>query len=570
MKNNNLSKVVFFLLLISQFCLAQVDVVYKDLVWSDEFNTNGAINASNWHHQTQLPAGGNWFNDEAQHYTNQLANSFVNSGNLNIVAKKEPFTDQGFTKQYTSARLNSKFAYKYGRVDIRAKIPKDLGTWPALWLLGKNINEDGGFFDGQYGTTAWPACGEIDILEHGITRSKPDNYIQSAMHTPSSFGNTVDIGGVIVGDNIAENYHIYSMNWSPNQISFLLDGVVFYTYNPSNKTARNWPFDKEQYFLLNIAMGGVAGAIPSSFTQAAMVIDYVRVYQNTTPDTQKPTNFTASVGTISGSAVELLLNANDDSGNVSYTITYGTSGTASTFSLSGVQKSFVISGLLPNTDYTFSVSATDASGNTALNNPIQLSAKTTVVLDCSGTDTQAQQGSFSIGYKYNFETIGTSVKFTFELLDTDKTGVSNAYLWRQAPFEETRIGAPISGKIFTKTLDGFYLGSAISYACKFEFSGGLAVTKYLSYTVGDSCSLGIETISDFPQTYYPNPVENKLNLMLNDDQNQIRITDILGKTLFENVAKGSYSIDMSAYKSGMYFLKIKNSQGIQESKIIKK
>ncbi len=570
MKKNIPIQFFFSFLLISQFCLAQVDIVYKDLVWSDEFSTNGAINPVNWHHQIQIPAGGSWYNNEVQHYTNELANSFVSDGTLNIVAKKEFYTSQGFTKQYTSARLNSKFAYRYGRVDIRAKIPKDLGTWPALWLLGKNINEDGGFFDAQYGTTAWPACGEIDILEHGITRSKPDNYIQSAMHTPSSFGNTVDIGGVVVGDNIAENYHIYSMNWSPNQISFLLDGVVFYTYNPSNKTARNWPFDKEQYLLLNIAMGGVAGAIPSNFTQAAMVIDYVRVYQNTTPDTQKPTNFTASVGTISGSAVELLLNANDDSGSVSYNVTYGANGTASTFSLSGVQKTLLISGLSPNTDYTFSVTASDASGNTSLNNPIQLSAKTTQVLDCSGTGTEAQQGSFAIGYKYKFETIGTSVKFTFELLDTDKTGVSNAYLWRQAPFAETGMGAPISGKIFTKTLDGFFLGSAISYACKFEFTGGLAVTKYLSYTVGDSCTLGIETIADFPQTYYPNPVENTLYLQLIDGQNQIEVTDILGKTLFRNVVKGSTIIDMSTFTSGVYILKIKNSQGIQESKIIKK
>ncbi|MFM9826535.1 family 16 glycosylhydrolase [Flavobacterium sp.] len=570
MKINTPIQILFTLFLISQLCFAQVDVVYKDLVWSDEFNINGAINAFNWHHQTQLIAGTSWANGEEQHYTNQLANSFVNSGNLNIVAKKEPFFDQGVTKQYTSARLNSKYAFKYGRVDIRAKIPKDAGTWPALWMLGKNVNEDGGFFDSQFGNTSWPACGEIDILEHGITRSKPDNYIQSAMHTPSSSGNTSDIGGVVVGDNIAENYHIYSMNWSPNQISFLLDGVVFYTYNPSNKNASTWPFDKEQYILLNIAMGGVAGTIPSNFTQATMVIDYVRVYQNTTTDTQKPTNFTALVGQITGSTVALLLNAYDDSGNVTYNVTYGANGATSTFSPSGVQNSFVISGLSPNTDYTFSVSASDASGNTFVNNPIVLKARTTVILDCAGSDTQASQGSFSLGYKYAFETLGTSVKFTFEMLDTDKSGVSNAYLFTQSPFSETSMGSPVSGKVFTKTIDGFLYGSTISYACKFAYSGGSSVTKYISYVVGSSCNLGIETISDFPQTYYPNPVENKLNLILNDDQNQIRVTDILGRTLFEKDVKGSYSIDMSDYKSGMYFLKIKNSQGIQESKIIKK
>ena len=95
------------------------------LVWSDEFDTNGAIDSSKWFHQTQLPNGGSWYNGEIQHYTNRVANSFVENGQLKIVAKKEAFTAQGFTKQYTSARLNSKFAFKYGKVEIRAKFLSD-------------------------------------------------------------------------------------------------------------------------------------------------------------------------------------------------------------------------------------------------------------------------------------------------------------------------------------------------------------------------------------------------------------------------------------------------------------
>ena len=543
--------------------------MYKDLVWSDEFTANGPVNSTNWFHQTQLPAGGNWFNGEVQHYTDRIDNSYVDNGSLKIVAKKESYTNQAITKQYTSARLNSKFAYLYGRVDIRAKIPKDAGTWPALWLLGKNVNEDGGFFDAIYGTANWPACGEIDILEYGITRSKPDNYIQSAMHTPSSFGNTSDIGGVVVGDNIANNYHIYSMNWSPNQISFLLDGVVYYTYNPAVKNASTWPFDKEQYFLLNIAMGGIAGPIDPSFTQTAMDIDYIRVYQNTTLDTQAPKNFTATVGTISGSSVELLLKATDDSGNVTYNVTYGTSGAASTFSPSGTQKSLVISNLSENTNYTFTASATDATGNVALNNPIVLTAKTSTILQCSGTDTQSSQGTaFSLGYNYTFETIGTDVKINFELLDTDKTGVV-AYLWKQTPFGETQM-ANVSGKIFTQTITGQTLGATISYACKFAFAGGLSVTKYFSYVVGSSCSLGVETASELKQFAYPNPVENSLQLQLIDDQNQITLTDILGRKIMEESVKSTHTIDMRSFKPGIYFLKINNSVGIETMKIIKK
>lgn len=152
MKNNKIFKIIFATFLICQYSFAQVDIVYSDLVWSDEFNTNGAVDTNNWFHQTQLPSGGSWFNGELQHYTNLATNSFANAGFLNIVAKKESYTDQSVTKQYTSARLNSKFAFKYGRVDVRAKLPIESGTWPAIWMLGKNTNEDGGYFDALYGT----------------------------------------------------------------------------------------------------------------------------------------------------------------------------------------------------------------------------------------------------------------------------------------------------------------------------------------------------------------------------------------------------------------------------------
>lgn len=567
MKKNILFQILFSFLLMSQFCFAQVDVVYNDLVWSDEFNTNGVVDSNNWFHQTQLPAGGSWFNGEVQHYTNQQTNSFVDSGFLNIVAKKENFTDQNVTKQYTSARLNSKFAFKYGRIDVRAKLPIESGTWPAIWMLGKNVNEDGGYFDALYGTTNWPACGEIDIMEHGIFPSENINFVQSAIHTTSSSGNTVNKGGTIASD-LANSYHVYSMNWSPNQISFLLDGVIYYTYNPSVKDASTWPFDKEQYLLLNIALGGFAGTIPSDFVQTSMVVDYVRVYQNTTPDTQAPMNFTATVGAVSGSSVELLLNATDNSGNVTYNVTYGTGGTASTFSPTGVQKSLIIYNLSQNTDYAFSVSATDATGNTSVNSPIVLGAKTTAFLQCAGTASEASQGSFSVGYNYAFETIGTDVKITFEMLDTDKSGVI-AYLWNQSPFSESPM-TNVSGKIFTKTITGQTNGSTINYAVKFAYAGGLSVTKYFSYVVGNSCSLGVENASELKQFIYPNPVGEILYLQLLDDQNQIILTNISGQKLLEDVVKSSHNLDMSFYKSGLYFLTAKNSNGTQKIKIIKK
>jgi beta-glucanase (GH16 family) len=254
-----------------------LDVIYTDLVWSDEFDYTGALDNTKWFHQTQLPSGGSWFNGEQQHYTNRVQNSYAYNGFLNIVAIKESFTDQGQTKQYTSARLNSKFAYTYGRVDVRAKLPEGDGTWPAIWTLGKNVNEAGAYWQTQgFGTTGWPACGEIDVMEHGLGAT---NHVSSALHTPSSFGATENYQSYVLND-VANNFHVYSMNWSPNQITFMIDGVGFYTYNPAVKDASTWPFDADQYLLLNIAMGGISGAIDQNFTQSNMVIDYVRVYQN--------------------------------------------------------------------------------------------------------------------------------------------------------------------------------------------------------------------------------------------------------------------------------------------------
>lgn len=255
-----------------------LDVTYTDLVWEDEFDSPGVVDLNNWFHQTQVIIPGvGWANGEVQHYTNRTDNSFVDTdGFLNIVAKKETFTDQNLVKEYTSARLNSKFAFTYGRVDVRAKLPFGDGTWPAIWMLGKNINEDGGFWDDEFGTTNWPACGEIDIMEHGIYQF---NEIGAALHTTCCHGGNPNKGTVFASD-VANEFHIYSVNWSPDQMTFLLDGEVFFVYNPSNKNDDNWPFYRDQYLLLNIAMGGVAGEIDPNFTQSSMVIDYVKVYQN--------------------------------------------------------------------------------------------------------------------------------------------------------------------------------------------------------------------------------------------------------------------------------------------------
>jgi beta-glucanase (GH16 family) len=250
---------------------------FTELIWSDEFNGTGALDDSKWFHQTQLPAGGSWFNGEIQHYTDRIENSFQENGYLNLVAKRETFTDQGVTKDFTSARLNSKFAFTYGYVEIRAQLPFGPGTWPALWMLGKNIDEDGAYWDDNFGTTAWPACGEIDIMEHWGTNQ---NHISSAIHTPSSFGGTVNTGGKNLTD-VSNNFYTYSAEWTEDEIIFRVDGDEYYRYAPLTQDASTWPFDEEQYFIFNIA---ILPSILPSFTESPMLVDWIRVYGEPGPE----------------------------------------------------------------------------------------------------------------------------------------------------------------------------------------------------------------------------------------------------------------------------------------------
>ncbi|MFW5725536.1 MAG: family 16 glycosylhydrolase [Bacteroidota bacterium] len=252
------------------------DPVYDQLVWYDEFDENGAPDATKWFHQTLLPNGDSWFNGEIQHYTDRIENTYVEDGIMYLVARKENYTDQGVTKQYTSARLNSKFAFTRGRVEVKAKLPAGAGTWPAIWMLGKNINEPGAWWYTQgYGTTNWPACGEIDIMEHWGTNQ---NFVQSAIHTPSSYGATVNHGGQVIPTASSE-FYVYALDWYPDRMVFSVDGVVHYTYKPDVQNADTWPFEADQYLLLNIA---ILPGIDPNFTESAMEIDYVRVYQEST------------------------------------------------------------------------------------------------------------------------------------------------------------------------------------------------------------------------------------------------------------------------------------------------
>jgi len=252
----------YFILTTEERAETPADPIYTNLVWSDEFETNGPPEVSKWNYDIGTGSSG-WGNNELQYYTDRTDNVVVEDGVLKIIARKENYGGSNYTS--TRLKTQGKFDFKYGRIDVKAKLPGGDGTWPAIWMLGSNIE-----------TVGWPACGEIDIMEYS---GYNPGRVQSAIHNNSSFGATVNFRVKTI-ENETDEYHVYSMIWSENQISFLIDDERFYTYKPVGKNEANWPFDKNQFLLLNVAMGGtLGGVIDPNFSSSTMEIDYVRVYQ---------------------------------------------------------------------------------------------------------------------------------------------------------------------------------------------------------------------------------------------------------------------------------------------------
>ncbi|MCL4126171.1 UNVERIFIED_CONTAM: hypothetical protein GTU68_055224 [Idotea baltica] len=228
---------------------------YTNLVWSDEFDTDGAPDSSKWGYD--LGAGG-WGNGEAQTYTSDAENVIVDGGFLKINAIKNG-------SDYTSTRLKSQglYSFTYGRVDVRAKLPASAGTWPAIWMLGDSFS-----------TVGWPKCGEIDIMEQtGADKTKTlgtFHWFNDGTNAQASYGESTSVG------TSTTDFHDYSLEWTAEKVIVLVDNVPIVTMDNNG----DLPFDENFFLILNIAMGGtLGGTIDPAFTQDTMEIDYVRVYQ---------------------------------------------------------------------------------------------------------------------------------------------------------------------------------------------------------------------------------------------------------------------------------------------------
>ena len=254
-----------------------VESVFEAPPNSEEYPSQRGLPADDtkWHQQTIIPNGTSWYNGELQHYTER--NTYVSDGTMKIVARGEEFTQQRETKQFTSSRLNSKYKFTYGKVEVHAKLPSGAGVWPAIWMLGANTNENGAYWQiqgvetGNELTGVWPAPGEIDIMEMWFNINP--NRISSSLHTTSSHTNTSNTQTKIVAGTTTE-FHTYAVDWNAERMEFSVDGEVFYTYGPSVKTPENWPFDSDQYLILNVAVEGGT----ETLEETAMEIDWVRVY----------------------------------------------------------------------------------------------------------------------------------------------------------------------------------------------------------------------------------------------------------------------------------------------------
>ncbi len=228
---------------------------YENLVWEQNFDSDGPVDTSIWNFEMGNNNG--WGNQESQYYTED--NAVIADGNLVITARAEETS--GF--DYSSSRITTQdnFEFKYGRVEARAKLPEGAGTWPAIWLLGSDFDEVG-----------WPETGEIDIMEHV---GNQQDIIHGTLHYPGRSGGNAD-GDSIEVPGVSDEFHTYTVEWSPERILFLVDGEVYHTYanNPDS------PFNKDFFIILNVAMGGTfGGEIDPEFEESSMEIDYIRVYQ---------------------------------------------------------------------------------------------------------------------------------------------------------------------------------------------------------------------------------------------------------------------------------------------------
>lgn len=252
------------------------------LVWSDEFDVDGEPEFSKWSADI-WPA--RKVNDEDQAYTARPKNMRVENGLLTLEAHKEDYDDAN----YTSGRIHSdgKGDFLYGRFEVRAKLPAGKGSWPAIWMLPSDpfrystTCEAGEDWQGSSTCDAWPNSGEIDIMEHVGYQM---NHIHGTVHNEAYYwAKWEQRKGRIIVDGVADDFHVYALEWTPDEIRAYVDDTLYFVYINEKSGWESWPYDQPFHLILNVAVGGMwgrsGGGIADDIFPLQMVVDYARVYQ---------------------------------------------------------------------------------------------------------------------------------------------------------------------------------------------------------------------------------------------------------------------------------------------------
>jgi len=389
-------KNLYLVLCLFTFVISAKSQDYK-LVWEDNFD-NTVLNESQlWNVEVNADGGGN---QELQYYRREnisIEKAVTGENCLVLSAKKQSYGG----RLVTSGRLNTRqnVAVKYGKIEARIKLPHTgNGLWPAFWMLGDD-----------YSSVGWPRCGEIDILEmgniDGVSQGKQTTFMNGACHWGEYW--TFIAQNSTAAYSVQDDFHLFTLIWDESYIKMYLDldkypnASAYYTMSIAGSDVDGdvyHYFHKPFSLVFNLAVGGIytgitgndnidqITALSTDGTPAKMYVDYVRIYQKglageefygpTSNDVQAPTSFTVTSGNVTSNSVELLLNATDNSGYVFYTINCNGNQLV-TKATSGIQTSYIITGLQPNNNYNISIVAKDGSENVASNSPLVIN-KTTI------------------------------------------------------------------------------------------------------------------------------------------------------------------------------------------------
>lgn len=249
----------------------KIDIKQKEylLIWEDNFNQK-ELDSTKWNRQVE-PAGR--FNNEWQRYTNDKKNAFIRNNQLVIKAIHE--SKKHGVNQYTSARLNTagKLEFTYGKIVAKIKLPSGKAIWPAFWMLGANINENGG-------DTPWPITGEIDILE--LWGSTGANVVEANVHFADTKGKHTHMGAKsyqLPEGNFSDNFHEFEFEWTSKEFIWKVDGNTYHSLDITDN--KYYAFHKDFFLLLNIAVGGAHAGYPDDTTPLPqeMIVDWIKVYQ---------------------------------------------------------------------------------------------------------------------------------------------------------------------------------------------------------------------------------------------------------------------------------------------------